>query len=178
MARAGQTIEGFDSSITFVETSAESGDERVVVEIAYSGSGVRPPAHYHPSQDERFEVLEGEIRVQLGDEERTLRPGDELDITAGTQHRMWCEVPSRQRWTTTRALRTERFFETLWGLQQNGKAGREPGPSKEQLALTMQHFRPEFRLVEAPVPIPALTLPAIALLARAKGLKPEYSPSS
>lgn len=177
MAEPGQTIEGFDSAITFVETTAQSGGERVVVEISYAGSGIRPPVHFHPSQEEHFELLEGEIHAIVGAAEQTLRPGDELRIPAGTPHQMWCEVPSRQRWTTSPALRTERFFETLWGLQQNGKLGLEPGPSKQQMALTMQHFRPEFRLSEAPVPLPALTLPLIGLLARAKGLKPELEGS-
>ena len=176
MAEPGTTIEGYDSAITFVETAAESGGERVVVEIAYAGSGARPPVHYHPSQDELFEVLEGEIHTLVDGEERTLRPGDELRIPAGTHHQMWCEAPSRQRWTTSPALRTERFFETLWGLQQNGKQGAEPGPTKEQMALTMQHFRAEFRLADPPLPLPAVSLPLVSLLARAKGLKPELEP--
>lgn len=176
MAETGETIEGYDSTISFVETTAQSGGERVIVEIAYTGGGVKPPLHYHPSQEELFEVLEGEIHAVLEGEERTLRPGDELRIKAGIHHQMWCEVPSRQRWTTSPALRTERFFETLWGLQRNGKSGLEPGPSKHQMALTMQHFRPEIRLADPPMPLPVVVLPAVGLLARLKGLKPELEP--
>jgi quercetin dioxygenase-like cupin family protein len=173
VAESGETIEGYDSSITFVERTAPSGGERIVVEISYAGSGVKPPVHYHPSQEELFEVLEGEIHAVVDGEEHTLGPGDELRIKAGVHHQMWCEVPSRQRWTTMPAMRTERFFETLWGLQRNGKDGIEPGPSKEQMALTMHHFKPEFRLADPPVPLPAVVLPAVGLLARLKGLKPE-----
>ncbi len=91
MAEPGQEIEGFDSTIRFVETTAETDGERLVVEIAYAGSGAVPPSHFHPTQTENFEVLEGEIHVKVGDSERTLRPGDELEIPPGTPHQMWCD---------------------------------------------------------------------------------------
>jgi hypothetical protein len=54
-------IAGYGSTITFVEASSE----HVVVEIAYDGNGLKPPTHLHPKQEERFEVLEGEIDVLL-----------------------------------------------------------------------------------------------------------------
>ena len=134
MAERGQRIEGYDSAIEFVETTAESDGERVVIEISYQGSGIKPPAHFHPNQTEHFEVLEGEIHVDLDGEERTVTAGETIDLPPGTTHQMWCDVPSRQRWTTAPALKTERFFETMWGLQQDGKAGG-PTPSLPQTAL-------------------------------------------
>lgn len=177
MAERGQRIEGFDSTIEFVETTATSGGERVVVEISYAGSGTRPPSHLHPTQSERFEALEGEIHTRVGDEERTLRPGDTLDIPPATPHQMWCDVPSRQRWTTTPAQKTERFFETMWGLQQDGKTGG-PIPSLPQTALTLRHFSDEFRLASPPEPLQELLTMPLAALARLAGKKPEYSPES
>lgn len=35
----------------------------LVLDASYAGGGTAPPAHYHPDQDERFEVLEGALRV-------------------------------------------------------------------------------------------------------------------
>jgi quercetin dioxygenase-like cupin family protein len=145
VAVRGQTIEGYDGAITFVETTEESGGERVVVEISYAGSGAKPPAHFHPSQTEHFEVLEGEIHALVGDVEQTLRPGDTLDIPPGTIHQMWADVPSKQRWTTSPALRTEQFFEALWGAQQAGKASGV-GPTGEQIAAILNNHSDEFRL--------------------------------
>jgi quercetin dioxygenase-like cupin family protein len=177
MAEPGQEIEGFDSTIRFLETTADSGGERVVIEISYSGTGGKPPSHLHPSQEEHFEVLEGEIHAKVGEVEHTLRPGDTLDIPAGTPHQMWCEVPSRQRWTTTPAQKTERFFETLWGLQQDGKTGAAM-PSLPQTALTLRHFSEEFRLTSPPEPLQDLLTMPLAALARLAGKEPEYSPES
>ena len=169
MASPGQEIAGYGSTIRFVETGSP---ERVVVEIAYTGDGAKPPTHFHPQQEERFEVLEGEINVLLDGEERVIRAGDTLTVPAGTRHQMWATAPARQRWETTPAQKTERFFETMWGLQQDGKLEGDPERAKLQMALTMHHFRDEIR-VEKP---PAEELEAGAAEAQARGLEPEYRP--
>jgi hypothetical protein len=171
-------IRGVGSTIEFVETTEQSDGERVVVEIAYEGTGERPPVHYHPAQDEHFEVLEGEIHAIVGDVEHVLRAGDTLDVPAGVRHQMWCDVPSRQRWTTTPALRTERFFETLWGLQRDGKTSEQGIPSPPQMALTLRHFAPEFRVVSPPEPVQQVLFPVLGALGRARGLRPEYRPGA
>jgi len=36
--------------------------ELLELEAVYDPGGSPPPAHYHPSQDERFEVLAGAVR--------------------------------------------------------------------------------------------------------------------
>src|SRR4051812_41291635 len=166
-----RSISGYGSTITFVEASPE----RVVVEIAYDGNGVKPPTHLHPGQEERFEVIDGEINVLLDGERRTLRKGDTLLVPAGTPHQMWADAPARQRWETRPPLKTERFFETLWGLQQDGLLEGDPRKSKLQMALTMRHFRNEIRMTGLPRAQQA-ALPAVALLARVRGVKPEYRP--
>lgn len=171
MAQRGQIINGAEGALEFFETTEDTGGERLVVEITYAGTGNRPPAHFHPSQEEHFEVLEGEIHALADGEERTLRPGDELHVPAGTTHQMWADVPSRQRWTTTPALRTERFFETIWGLQQDGQT-----PSLHHAALIMRHFSDEFRLASPPEPLQSLLTLPLAQLAKMAGKPPEYAP--
>jgi quercetin dioxygenase-like cupin family protein len=171
MAVRGQVINGTDGSIEFFETTEETGGERLVVEISYAGTGNKPPAHFHPSQDELFEIQEGEIHAVVDDDEQVLRPGDELRIPAGTTHQMWANVPSRQRWTTTPALRTERFFETMWGLQQDGES-----PSLHHAALILRHFSDEFRLASPPEPIQSLIMLPLAELAKLAGKPAEYTP--
>ena len=173
MAEAGQEIAGYGSTIAFVETGSP---ERVVVEIAYRGDGVKPPMHLHPSQEERFEVLEGEINVLLDGEERVIRPGDTLTVPARTPHQMWATAPARQRWETRPALNTERFFETMWGMQQDGKLEGDAQRAKLQMALTMRHFRREIRVTNPSPVAQAVLFPLFGALARSRGMKPEYSP--
>jgi hypothetical protein len=52
-----------------------STPEALEVEASYRPGGSPPPAHLHPAQDERFEVLEGS--VSDGDE-RELREGGDI----------------------------------------------------------------------------------------------------
>jgi hypothetical protein len=82
VATAGRELREVGSSLRFIETRARTGGERVVVVISYSGAGNRPPDHLHPSQRERFEVLEGEIHAVVGGTKREQRP-DELGQVGG-----------------------------------------------------------------------------------------------
>lgn len=61
------------------------------------------PEHYHPRQEERWEVLEGSARVQVGSEFKSVVPGDGPQVVApGVKHslenvsgvpiRLRCEV--------------------------------------------------------------------------------------
>lgn len=45
------------------------------------------PEHLHPRQEERWSVLEGEVRFQLGDTKRVIGPADgEMIVRPGTKH--------------------------------------------------------------------------------------------
>ncbi|HZA59890.1 MAG TPA: cupin domain-containing protein [Solirubrobacterales bacterium] len=69
-------------------TVRESTPELLEVEATYGPASKEPPKHYHPSQDEHFEVLEGSVRVQAGDDARTLGAGEVIDIPRRTVHQM------------------------------------------------------------------------------------------
>jgi mannose-6-phosphate isomerase-like protein (cupin superfamily) len=116
------------------------------VEAAYRPGGSPPPAHFHPAQDEHFEVLEGTMRVNVDGEERELAEGAEIEIGRGQVHQMWNSgsEPARLRWVTTPAGRTERWFRTLDGLFGEGGAiaeGREV-----DFAALLDEYSDVFRL--------------------------------
>ena len=140
MAEVGDEIRGISSTIRFVETTGSSSGERVVVEISYEGGPDRPPPHFHPNQTERFEVLEGKMEAVIDGEEQSFEAGDRFEVPPGTVHQMWSEHGARQRWETSPPLRTERFFELVWGIQNAVAEGKEPP------ALDLEEFRDEFRL--------------------------------
>lgn len=98
-------------------TVLEAGAETLLVEARWEPGGNPPIAHYHPNQDEEFEVLEGELTVHMGDEERTLAAGDRLSIPRDAVHAMWNagDAPARATWRVTPALRTLEMFETIAG---------------------------------------------------------------
>ncbi len=82
--------------------------ELLVMEQAYAADAEPPPPHYHPSQDEHFEVLEGSIALRVGHEHSTVPAGESFDIPRGTVHTMGpAGGPAKVRWEVRPALRTE-----------------------------------------------------------------------
>jgi uncharacterized cupin superfamily protein len=65
-------------------TAAETGGLLRVVEYEVVPGFPGPPLHVHPSFDEFFYVLDGEVTFRLGDRTETLRPGGHV-YTPGTQ---------------------------------------------------------------------------------------------
>jgi quercetin dioxygenase-like cupin family protein len=107
------------------------------MEATYGGTGALPPAHFHPHQHERFEVLEGEIRAVLDGVERRYLAGESFEVPVGTPHQMTADVPARVRWVIAPAMRTAEFFERLYG----------DGPDSLRGGSDLfEEFREEFRL--------------------------------
>ena len=105
------------------------------MEQSYDAGADAPPPHYHPSQDEHFEVLEGTIALRVGHEHSTVPAGESFDIPRGTVHPMGPSggAPARVRWEVRPALRTEQFLTEM------------PSEFSERLAW-IQRFAEEFRL--------------------------------
>ena len=70
-------------------TVVRSEPELLEVETEYAPQGIAPPKHFHPEQDERFEVLEGSLRVNVDGEERDLAAGEAIEIPRKAVHQMW-----------------------------------------------------------------------------------------
>jgi mannose-6-phosphate isomerase-like protein (cupin superfamily) len=128
MAHQGQEI-GSPAGMTLllVRTGEETDGELLEMEATYSGEGGMPPEHLHPSQVERFEVLEGSMHAIVGGEERVYEVGESFEVPAGTPHQMAAQGPTRTRWEVRPPMRTAEFFERLFGdgpdsAQQMGEA--------------------------------------------------------
>lgn len=150
MANTGDVLENpfTGQTLTFRRTAADTGGELLEVESSWAGGGQEPPEHYHPSQEERFEVLEGELRARIGGEERTVRAGEAFVVPVRTPHSMWNPgpAPARAVWQTRPALKTEAFFELVWGLAQAAKENPADSPGGDEVAAMMREYEDEFRL--------------------------------
>jgi mannose-6-phosphate isomerase-like protein (cupin superfamily) len=152
MARSGETVTNPVAGMTllFVKTAADTDGELLEMEATYEPSSMPPIPHFHPSQREHFEILEGTMHARIDGAERELRAGDEVDVEPGTVHAMWNEgpEPARTLWQTRPALRTEEFFEqTAAVFREAQEQGRDP--DGEKLAEIVQTFSDEFRLGDA-----------------------------
>jgi hypothetical protein len=74
----------------------EPDGDNVFVDTWLEPGGALPP-HLHPRQEERWSVLEGEVRFQLGKDKRVLRPEDgEVIVAPGTVHALDSAAAARE----------------------------------------------------------------------------------
>jgi mannose-6-phosphate isomerase-like protein (cupin superfamily) len=145
----------------------------MAVEWQPAGADHKPPYHFHPLQDEHFEVHEGELTVRLRDQATVLRSGDSIEVPRGTPHSMWNSghTVTRATWQVRPALRTEQFYTAVHEMRSAGATDKRGSIAVPAAGMIFKAFPDEFRLV-----MPELARrPAIALLAaigRLRGYPP------
>jgi quercetin dioxygenase-like cupin family protein len=182
MITTGQSITNrvTGETLVFRTTSADTGGERVVVETFVEPNGAVAAAHVHPAQEERFEVLAGELEFRLGKRTLVAKPGDRVLVPAGTPHRFRnvgeetahfvCEV--------TPALGFEQLIETMFSLAEDGKVNRKGMPSPLRLAVIAKHHFGDVQLPFPPAWLQKLGLALGAPLGRLLGYRPTYEPQA
>lgn len=73
-------------AVTFLETSAETGGARTLLEVELAPGG-GTPTHRHRSHEERFHVSEGTVVVEVDGIEHVLGPGESACAPSGSLHR-------------------------------------------------------------------------------------------
>ena len=107
-------------------TVRATSPELLELDAEWRSSPGAPPKHFHPDQDEHFEIHEGEMSVDFDDGEiRTFGPGETIDVPRGQVHAMWNggDVPARATWQVRPALRTEDFMAEMTA---NGRGANQP----------------------------------------------------
>lgn len=135
--------------------------ELLEVEATYAPGGKPPLRHRHPSQFERFAVLEGQLAITVDGKTRVLHPGDTATVGRGRAHAMAAagDAGARVIWQTSPALDTEAWWAGLDELAR-AHAGAPPLPAVAR--LLKRHAR-VFELA-LPNPLPRLVVAMLALL--------------
>ena len=182
MITTGQTLRNrvTGETLVFRTTSADTNGERVVVETFVEPNGAVAAAHVHPAQEERFEVLAGEVEFRLGKRTLVAKPGDRVLVPVGTPHRFRnvgeetahfvCEV--------TPALGFEQLIETMFSLADDGKVNRKGMPNPLRLAVIAKHHFGDVQLPFPPAWLQRLGLALGAPLGRLLGYRPAYEPQA
>jgi quercetin dioxygenase-like cupin family protein len=162
--------------LIFRKTTQDTGGELLEVESVYTKpTSSRPPVHYHPLQKERFEALSGRLNVLVDGQERTLKEGEVLIVPPGVPHEMWAaQAGARVNWQTRPALKTEAFFETVWGLAKDGKVNDMGVPNLLRVALIAREYEDEFRLASPPWALQRALFGLLAPVGRLLGYRARY----
>ena len=149
MAHAGLILDNPVSGerIEFRRTAADTNGEMLEIELRLAPDGKVPGAHVHPEQEERFEVIEGEMKFRMGLRKIIARPGDVVTVPAGKAHKFANNGEGRAvaRVQVTPALDMEELFETTVELAKEGRVMRTGMPKPLDLALFVRRFRREVR---------------------------------
>src|SRR3954449_6804958 len=117
MIRTGDTIHNpvTGERITFHATSADTNGESVVIECTVQPHGFVAAAHVHPSQTERFAVIDGRLGLKVGTQKLVLERGDVTVVEPGTPHKFRNSGEDEVRFVceVRPALKFESLLETM-----------------------------------------------------------------
>ena len=153
---------------------SDTGNGPLRLEMTVSAGAVSPPRHIHLRQQERFEVLDGEVTVLAGRDQVLLRAGGSCEIPPGRGH-TWRNSGGRparllvEFWPGG-AMRS--FFETFCGLAAEGTCDRRGQPPLLQVAASLPLW--QMYLAGPPVPVQRLAMAVLRPLARARGYRASY----
>ncbi len=180
MAKAGdETVNPVTGHrIIFRKTTQDTGGELLQMDWIGGPGWKAGPAHVHSFQEERFEVLSGTLGSHVAGVERTLKPGDEVVVPAGTTHTAW-NAGEEEVHTLVElrpaSVRTETMLETVFGLAQDGKLSKAGIPSNPfRLALIVHDYEDQIYLAQPPLAVQRVLFGALAKVGRLLGYRAEY----
>lgn len=181
MAYAGQTIVNPVSGerITFRKTSADTDGEYLEIDVELTPDGAVPGMHVHPHQEERFEILSGNVRFRKGLKKIDAKAGDVVVVEPGKAHKFKNngEENAAMRVRVTPALDIERLFETAVGLARDGGVTKKGMPRPLDLALFVSEFKNEVRGPGSPGWVQRASVAPLGYLARRRGRAERYAPA-
>lgn len=172
MAYSGKEIQSPDTRLIFKETDGELLRFEQFVQKDHAPI----PAHVHPRQEERFVVISGRMGVRTRDKESMLEPGEEVTIPSGTPHTFWNASPGGEVLhhvvELSPALRSEAFFETVFGLQRDGRLA--PGRPEAALLMAPVILAHENWIAGPPIFLQKALFTFLACLGRPFGYRTSY----
>jgi mannose-6-phosphate isomerase-like protein (cupin superfamily) len=174
MATSGDVIEHpvTGERITFLETSEETDDEYATFELRVRPHGFVAAPHVHPIAQESFEIRSGTFTFVVDGEETQVRAGDGATVPAGAAHAWWNSgdeegvaiVEFRPGW------KTEEFFESFFGLAQDGKVSQKTGlPNVLWLAAIFRSYHDFGYIAEPPLFVQRAVFAPLGAVARLLG---------
>lgn len=125
--------------ITFLKTAAQTNGQLLQIEYRVNQPETKPtiPLHIHLECSERFEVVSGQLGVIYDEKRLLLRVGEEIFIPPRVPHTFWNAGDGELRFITDvrppGSLQT--YWETIFGLAEDGKVNRNGLPNPLQLAV-------------------------------------------
>jgi mannose-6-phosphate isomerase-like protein (cupin superfamily) len=138
----------------------------------WADPGASVPDHYHPSLEERWEVVAGEATFRVDGEERRALPGERLVVPPGVRHlfRNTGSAEARFRVEVEPAMEIEEFLVGAADLNRRGGFTKSGVPKTPAALLRGAAFSRRYRdttvLAFPPPLVQRVLFPPLARLAR------------
>lgn len=123
-------------TVTFLKMAAETQGKSTLVEVELAPKG-GVGLHYHKTYSEKFDCVEGELKVRAGKRTYTLKPGETIIAEPMVNHRFFNDSGSVVRFIVELRPGSRGFEQSLqigYGLARDGETNSRGFP-KDALAL-------------------------------------------
>lgn len=155
-----------------VDVEASASGEMLRAETVVQPGGGAGPLHRHRFQEERFEILEGEIIGRIGRTRRRVRAGETFLVPPDTPHTFAVEADEPARFISEfrPGLRLAEFFAQIFWLADHEQIDAKGRIHPLQAAVLARAFPQEFfYLPTIPAPLQQAIARPLAALARRRG---------
>ena len=167
-----ETQQAIEDPIHRVSYTFERDGENIWVHTLFD-DGAHLPEHFHPNSEERWEAVDGALRVKLDGEWRDLRPEDgPVAVLPNMRHELKNESgrPVRGRTECIPALHLEEFLIETARAAQEGLYNKRNMPTSWRgavwAAALAQRFRDETVMTSPPPAVQRIFTPLLARFAR------------
>lgn len=158
--------------ITFLKNSQETNGKYILIKVYLPPHSEGPPLHYHLAFDELFEVIEGELTVQVKNEKSILREHEQLLVDRKVHHRFSnaSDQPVTFFVTLTPGSQFEESMRMGYGLIADGKANKK-GIPKNIFHLAMMLNMQDTNLAGVPLFVQKLVFGNAASIGKRLGME-------
>jgi quercetin dioxygenase-like cupin family protein len=160
----------------FLLTGDETAGALLRIDMTVRPGGFVAAEHVHPQQEERFQIVSGQITLRVDGHEHSYSAGDHVTIARGTPHAWWNSGEDELRVTLDfrPAGRFAEFITMFFALARAGRTTRRGIPKDPlQLAVTFAEYRDVIHGTSPPWAVQQLLFAVLAPLGRLLGYRPD-----
>src|SRR6266852_3547146 len=150
------------------QSGVETDGQLLAFDLFLPPSGHVPATHAHPIQEERFTVIAGQMRFQIGPRRMVVDPGETIVVKPGTAH--WFgnvgPDPAVARVEIRPALRMQELLERSGAVGAGASSPAKLVPRLPDLALVLLEFERELAVPRIPRAVLRALLQPVAWLPR------------
>ena len=178
MIKKGDTLVNVRTGqrMTFLKTWAETNGTQLKIECVSPVTSVREKLHYHPYQENRFTLTQGQLLFTIDGKEKLALAGDIISIPKNIPHSFYNSGLAEAHYIQEffPALKIDSLFESFFVLAKKGKLNKSGTPNVFRTALILLNFENEIRLASPNWKVLKVLLKSLTPIARLLGYKSYY----